>query len=165
MERPTKLQRRADLRGQLPYISRSALSALLQIASEQELPTASRAEVRGARDAIKSLPTPYGTVHQTIEVQSVQGDPIKLEIQHPSAMLHHACATSDSLCNMIKRDRKPTLQEPWHLIIYADEIMPGNQLAYKSERKLWGFYWSVLEWGSSALSKEDRERAYLYTMS
>ena len=56
---------------------------------------------------------------------------------------------------MVARARRPALLEPWRLVLYADEILPGNQLVYTSGRKLWGFYWSVLEWGSAALADED----------
>ena len=44
---------------------------------------------------------------------------------------------------------------PWSLILYADEILPGNQLAYKNKRKMWGIYWTILNLGSAALSDEE----------
>lgn len=155
MERPAKLQKLSDLRGRLPFISQAALATLLQIASTEELPSATRRDVREARDAIGKKTTPYGTLHQTIELDAVEGDAITLEIQHPCAMLHHVCSISESMSAMVARARRPTLLEPWRLVLYADEILPGNQLAYTSGRKLWGFYWSVLEWGSAALADED----------
>ena len=155
MERPAKIQRVADLRGRLPYISQNALSAVLTIASTEELPAATRKDIRESRDCVGERRTPYGTVHQKISVESVNGGMIELEIQHPFAMLHHACSVSESMSSLIKRARTPSLQQPWQLILYSDEIAPGNQLAYKSERKMWGFYWSVLEWGSAALADEE----------
>ena len=36
----------------------------------------------------------------------------------------------------------------WSLVLYCDEVSPGNQLAYKHERKAWAIYWSFAEFGS-----------------
>ena len=38
---------------------------------------------------------------------------------------------------------------------YTDEVTPGNPLAQKSNRKFQAFYWSFLEFGVSALSREE----------
>ena len=39
-------------------------------------------------------------------------------------------------------------------MLYADEITPGNPLKANNMRKLWGVYFSVVEFGSSCLSSE-----------
>ena len=59
----------------------------------------------------------------------------------------------------------PTPARPWNMILYIGEILSGNQLAYKSARKMWCCYWSVLEFGSAALSHEEltnNERNIVY---
>ena len=38
---------------------------------------------------------------------------------------------------------------------YTDEVTPGNPLAQKNNRKFQAFYWSFLEFGVSALSREE----------
>ena len=83
--------------------------------------------------------------------------PVKLEVQHPAAMLYHACFVSASFRNMVRRavaKAPPSPAAPWNFIFYADEISPGNQLAHKNKRKVWGFYCSLLEFGSTALDHE-----------
>ena len=154
--RPHKLARIASLRGRLPYISQQALANLLQIAQEEPLPKAQRKDIRAARDDMVHRQTPYGPIHRVIDVG--HGDnSIKLEVQHPAAILYYACSTSASFANMVRRTsvkRPPTLAAPWTFILYADEISPGNQLAHQNDRKVWGVYWSVLEFGSAVLSHE-----------
>ncbi len=82
---------------------------------------------------------------------------MQLEVQHPLAMLYHCCALSNSFSKFIGQvaaARPPTIDKPWRLILYTDEVLPGNQLGYKSARKFWAVYWSILEFGSSVLSDE-----------
>ena len=155
-----KRARIQSLRARLPYVSQSALASILEIAATEALPEhTSRHTVRRARDSIKDIRTPYGNLHQHIEVQNSRGDVVKLEVQHPLAFLYHACTLSAGLSRLVARTAAaamPTPMHPWHVIMYIDEILPGNQLAYKSGRKMWCCYWSVLEFGSAALSHEDR---------
>ena len=71
--------------------------------------------------------------------------------------MYQACAVSEDLAKLVKRvhTRHPSsIAAPWRLLLYCDEIVPGNQLAYKSERKFWAWYWSILEFGSAALADE-----------
>jgi len=49
----------------------------------------------------------------------------------------------------------PTIEKPWSLVIYADEVVPGNALSRANLRKVWVAYWSFLELGMAALSQED----------
>ena len=157
--RPTKIAKLQSLRAKLPFMSQSALSAVLQVAAQEPLPIgASRADVRAARNAIASQRTPYGTVHQTIELESIKGGTISFEIQHPLSMLYHAASVSESLSKLLLRVSTSTPSspsQPWKLALYTDEILPGSQLAYKNTRKMWGVYWSILDWGSAVLADEE----------
>ena len=157
--RPRKLARIANLKSRLPYISQNALESILNIAAHEPLPSGSRMDIRAARDHVAFQQTPYGRLHQVIELGSPPDD-IKLEVQHPAAMLYHACAISTSFAHLVRRAaaaKPPSVTSPWTLILYSDEISPGNQLSHQNDRKVWGVYWSILEFGSAALSKEDSE--------
>jgi hypothetical protein len=48
-----------------------------------------------------------------------------------------------------------TADEPWQLIIYTDEVTPGNPLATNNKRKFHAVYWSFLELGMNALCREE----------
>ncbi len=158
-ERPAKAARVQGLRARLPYVSQSALAAILEVAASEPLPEqTSRRTLQRARDSIKDIQTPYGKLHQHIAVQSHRGCNVDLEVQHPLAFLYHACATSASLSALVASTAAasaPTPARPWNIIMYCDEILPGNQLAYKSGRKMWCCYWTVLEFGSSAIAHEE----------
>ena len=168
-DRPAKLARLQNLRDRLPFISQSALCSLLKLAHEEELPEIhNRKALREARDAKSHAPTPYGTVCQIVQLLGEDGTHIPVEVQHPFAMLHQACLTSKPLSGLMKRcieQHPPSLAKPWSLVLYTDEITPGNQLAYKSHRKFWAIYWSVLEWGPQVLSDEDMKQTSMYRCS
>ena len=98
-DRPGKLARLQSLRSRLPYISQSALSQLLRLAAQEELPgTCQRLDVRQARDRTVATHTPYGALHQQVAVKDSDGNDLELEVQHPFAMFWHACASSMQRC-------------------------------------------------------------------
>ena len=141
-------------------MSQAALAGVLKHVTMADLESkTNRNDVRAAWNETTNINTPFGTVHQVIELQAIQGEaPIRLEVQHPLAMLHYGASSSTSLARLLQQtfQKSPCgLRRPWRIIIYTDEVLPGNQLAYKSARKAWAIYWSILEWGSAALSDED----------
>ena len=156
--RPAKLARVQSLRDKLPFLSQRALGAVFQVAASEELPLADRNDVRAARDQVVAERTLYGQVHQTIMVPTVEGGEMPIEIQHPAAMLYEVCRRSAAFAALTKGSLAQgacTPARPWHIALYADEIAPGNQLAYRNERKLWAVYWTLLEWGTWVWCHED----------
>ena len=150
MEPARKAARPSCLQSKLPFISYNALEAMLKLAREEELPTATSARsLRRSRNQDVNVVTPYGKLHQEVDVGRT-----KVEVQHPMAMLYHMCRVSKGVSELMKPlPNSPA--SPLRIIIYADEVLPGNPLAVTTERKLWVFYWSVLEFGASVLSHED----------
>ena len=168
-ERPAKLARLQSLRDRLPYISQSALAVILKLAQDEELPNVvDRNDFRHARNATATTTTPYDTLCSPIKLPRKDGGPpITVEVQNPFAMLYHSCSVSRSLSGLMRRcieKRAPTLSSPWSIILYTDEVTPGNQLGYKNPRKFWAVYWSVLEWGPQVLSDEDRSKPMVECM-
>ncbi len=155
--RPLKLARLQSLRSKLPFISQSALAQVLKEAERAPLPTTCRrADIRDARNAVVKLATPYGPVHQHVTFDGASG-PITSEIQHTFAILYHSCRSSKPMSGSIRKLATATpssIHAPWNIILYTDEVLPGNQLAYRSSRKMWAIYWSILEFGSAVLSDE-----------
>ena len=152
-DNPPKRARLQRLRDKLPFISQSALVAVLKVAADEGLPAAvSRSTIARSRDEITTAATPYGNIHHTITI----GDQ-NFEVQNPFAMLYHVAKSSPYVSSVVAAAtsvRQPTLPSPYHLILYADEITPGNQLAYKGDRKFWAFYWTIAEFGSARLADE-----------
>ena len=146
------------LRYSLPFASQSALGSILTLSAREELPVANRNAIRKARDAAVFEQTEYGPFHKTMAVPAHDGDPVDIEIQNPQAMLSYMCRSNPSFARRIEsafRRKPPTRLQPWSIILYGDEILPGNALAPVTNRKCWGFYWSVLELGPCTLTNED----------
>ena len=156
---PEKIARLQSLKARLPHVSQSALALLLAIAQREKLPEVEyRQEVRDARDLAAKTTTSYGPLHQRILVLTKSGKYVDVEIAHPFAMLQHVCKVSTSFANLLLgtvASVPNNLSDPWNLIVYTDEVTPGNPLAYRNARKFHAVYFSVLEFGPEILCHEN----------
>lgn len=48
----------------------------------------------------------------------------------------------------------PSMSNAYDLVLYSDEVVPGNALSHDNRRKIWMVYASVLQFGAQALSQE-----------
>ena len=86
--------------------------------------------------------TPYGTVMQSMQLD-LPGLP-KWEYIHPMAFLHYACVQSIAFGSVMASccvDGKPL-----RIIIYIDEVCPGNPLRPEKSRTLQAIYWAIADW-------------------
>ena len=146
---PKKATRIGALRCRLPFVSQAALGALLKLSKDGELPEVNnRNDIRDDRDAYVAIAGLYGTLHQEVVI----ADGVTLEVCAPAAMLVHASrfGPMQRLLDRALRLHGPRL----HVVIYADEVTPGNQIAHKQARKTWAWYWTIQEFGPAALSDE-----------
>lgn len=145
-------------RASLPYMSQSALGEILRRTSAEILPPrAHRRLIRAARDAIATRSTPYGEVHQMMSVASALGD-ATIEICHPAAYMYAASeipAIQHLINAALDRRASGDTSSPLHVIVYGDEVTPGNAVAHKNRRKSWAIYYSFLELGEELLCHED----------
>ena len=164
VKRPAERDRAAsrarlnELRGKLPFISHRALAAFLKIAATEELPECgSRKEIAAARDTAVFENTPFGPIHKVIKLPSSDGGTISLEIQSPQAMLYKCARSSKSFANLLRRTfekHPPSPTKPWDILMYCDEVLPGNALSYNPQRKSWGVYWTIMQF-EEAITDED----------
>ena len=120
-----------ELRARLPHMSQSALASLLGIATTEQLPVVTtRAGLRSGRRAYARSATPYGSVLQHIDPGN---GPIA--VQHPIAMLHKVCSSSATSSSLVKWAARNAGTTKFTIVLYCDEVSPGNQLAYKNARK------------------------------
>ena len=135
------------LRSKLRFVSQSAIASVIDMSRKEPLPDIhGRRDIRKARDVSVKVVTPYGPIHQEITV----ADGYVMEIQHPMAMMYLACKESRRFSDLMLwafEQKQPTAAAPWGIVLYSDEINPGNQLAYQHSRKAWGFYWTFEEFG------------------
>jgi hypothetical protein len=93
-----------------------------------------------------AVPPPSG-VKCTVESRT-------LEYVNPQAYLDVLFSQRGSYFELLRdtHERTPSsFERPWRVILYADEVDPGNVLAHRHMRKVWSFYMSVLEFGAFAL--------------
>jgi hypothetical protein len=77
---------------------------------------------------------------------------------NPHALIHLAFSRGGGFHDLMIRAmlvRPPTPDEPWHLILYSDEVTPGNQLSHANLRKVWVVYFSWVEFGMEILCREE----------
>jgi hypothetical protein len=104
-----------------------------------------------------NIMTPYGKLIQSVELTNPTGT-TKLDIIDPHAMLWYAtaeCASWGALFHERLVETPCSAERPWTLVLYSDEVTPGSALAHITSRKSQAIYWSFLELGASALSREE----------
>jgi hypothetical protein len=145
-----KARRLMSLRRGLPHMSKSALAALVNYSKDHDfsdLP-ASRKGFNRCRDATFE-DTPYGPLLQTVPLKRHHPKPDRdMVLIHPLAYLWQACKQGGAFWVLLKAKHAATPsshEQPWRLVLYADEVVPGNQLAIVNARKIWVSYFSFLE--------------------
>ena len=82
-DRPAKLRRLGEFRRQVPHVSASALASIMKEIDEHGIPElGGRDNIREARDVVTKIHTPYGHVHQTVEVEYTTGAKTHVVYQH-----------------------------------------------------------------------------------
>ena len=156
-DRPSKLRKLERLRRRIPHVSASALSAILNEVQREMPELSSRNAIREARNSALNDDTPYGSIFTTIVLTSSTGDH-HFDIVNPFALLYYVflnCSAFRAAMDAALAIRPSTHDAPWRIVLYCDEVTPGNQLAQDNLRKLWAFYFSFMEFGAAILSQED----------
>ena len=138
------------------HVSAAAIESLLLQAKAGGIPDAvSRGAQHRARQGEATRLTPYGPLTHDIELPLSTG-PLTIGVQSPFAMLYTACLESSEFADLMRASlaRHPvTVDKPWHIVMYSDGI--GISPLGHDSRKVEAIYWSFLEFGCAALSKED----------
>ena len=147
-----KAKRTMAMRRSLPHMSGTALVEFIKFAKATNLSTV--ASSRPALDRAKALTlddTPYGPLFLEVTLFSTPPYPNrKAFIVNPCAYLYKAFGTDGGFFKMMRaqlQEHRNTSDTPWRLVLYADEVVPGNQLASVNSRKIWVMYFSFLECG------------------
>jgi len=118
----------------------------------------SRGEQREARNYLARTVTPNGTVTDRLElIPRDGGRPIELLVVNLWAFLDDVFRKGGAMRDLILERHASTpssIDRPWRLILYTDEVVPGLQLAARDLRKFWAAYASFLEFGPLTLSNE-----------
>ncbi len=152
-----KRRKLAQLRSRISYVSGKALEDLLTIFRDDPdaIPSGvvNRSDLRKGRDEYTATPTPYGPLHSTVQIAGQD-----VEVQNPAPALWLASRTPGFRPLLDRALRNSCVENGIHrfgLVLYSDEIGPGNQIAYKQARKTWTVYWAIRECGPESLMHED----------
>ena len=159
MPRDAKLRRLNDFRRKLPFATAAALAAILIAVQKEGAPEIhTRNAMREARDNEASSATPFGPMIQEKSLHLVNGGTKNIKFAEPFACLWTAVTTCRPFHDLLygRLLEKPSSPEqPWTIIFYTDEVTPGNPLATDNKRRFHAIYWSFMELGVNALSREE----------
>ena len=151
-DRLRKAKKTMHLRHSLPHVSVTAFTNIIKAATEMELSElpSSMAAYRRQRD-LSLEPTPFGEVITKVTVVGLTPYPNReMHMLNPLAFLHTACKQGGGFYTMLRAQlaaNPSTPVQPWRLLLYCDEVHPGNPLAHTHARKIWCIYASFLEFG------------------
>ena len=156
--RASKLQKLDQFRKSLPYVSKSALSAILHEVDRTGVPELhSRKQMKEATVTSLSKMNAYGPLFIAESVKDNDGQAHEVLLVNFMSYMHAAYQQGGSFTSLIRdtyRKRPCSIENPWQLCIYADEVTPGNVLAARTARKSWMVYGSFLEYGQTTLQRE-----------
>eukprot|EP00435_Cladocopium_sp_Y103_P038845 s1274_g10.t1 len=156
--RPAKLARLQSLQRTVPYVSKSALSAILQdVATKGVPPLHSHKHIlESTKMALQQAGAKYGNVLQQWPVENVDGSTGHLWLCNFWTYLYALCWEGGSYRDLLHRTAQAcgmSEEKPMQLCVYTDEVIPGNILG-KCERRTWAIYCSFMDFSLKTLGSE-----------
>ena len=152
-DRPSKLAKINSLRKNIPHCSKSALHKILEHIKDEGLPemTQPKQMTEGCQAVVDSMDG-YGPLllHHQLVTTSKQKKTVTLV--NFLSWVHGAYKAGGGFWSLLKA----TLQKhsgPMSLLVYADEITPGNVLAHQPARKVWCLYVTLKEFHTAIQSE------------
>ena len=143
--------------GRRSFISQSGIAEVLAAVKDAgELPEGiSRSSVKRKRQQAVDVTTPYGKLLQQWEFDLTNGGKARVYYSTPAAAVYHSSksSTMNRLLSEKLLKHPCNLGSEWEIVVYLDEVAPGNQLKSDNRRKLWCLYYSFLQFDDH-LSKE-----------
>ena len=148
--------------GRSSFLTQTALSRVIKEVKARGVPTAdSRQSIKRGRDKEIDIKTPYGQVliFEELDLIPEKGKPstYKFPFVNPLAYMYYvlgSCAAFATFFKGVLQQQKSAVHNPWRLVVYADEISPGNVLKGQNGRKVQCCYYSLSEYGVGHLSCE-----------
>ncbi len=146
--------------GRASYASKSAIEKLLAQIDANGVPeTYDRsAQYRARKDICRKRVGEYGPLVCDVQLPLATGTTQTMSFQNAFAFLHHNCQHSPHYAKILQaalRRYPCSPSMPWRLLLYQDGIDPSDGLSKNHSRKSAVIYWSFVELGMAALSKEE----------
>ncbi len=145
--------------GRRSYVSQSGISNLLkELHAIGSLPSqTSRSSVKRARDKnLHAMSTPYGPLVRRVKVH-IDGVDYEFDYIHPIAFLAYAAQHCDPFGEILVEtaaNHPSHCNAKWDIILYSDEVTPGDALKRGNQKKTQAIYWSFKQFGSELLASE-----------
>lgn len=156
--RAAKLSRLNSFRRECPFATQSAIEGLLANIKKHGVPELStRKNMKEATRAHLNQHKAYGELLNQVPVVLHNGGTTDVWLVNGLTMLAAAYSQGGAWAAMLERvhgAHPSSPHSPWGLSLYCDEVMPGNSLAARQERKSWVVYGSFVEL-KECLSSED----------
>ena len=145
--RESKLARLTKLRKNIPLTSKSALEAILQNIKKEGLPelTTSKNMRQGCKAVLEQM-NGYGPLLLEHNLHAWDGSICQVKLVNLLSYIHGAYKAGGGFHALLKKTMARH-NGPLSLLVYADEITPGNVLANVPARKIWCIYISIKEFG------------------
>ena len=101
--------------------------------------------------------TPYGQVLQSM---TLPFEALKTwEYNDPRAMIYYMSQISTHFSDIMYASAQRAVcthnRRPLRVILYLDELVPGNALRHDCGRSMWGIYWALLDWPEWVLARTE----------
>ncbi len=153
--RATKLRKLDDFRRRLPHATASALSAILDDVAEGGVPEVHSRKAFG-QAVVQELARhdAYGPLISTCDAITVKGELRSVKLANPLSLLAAAYGQGGSFHELFRNTVAAKAGNALEIIIYFDEIVPGDPMGPANRRKIWTCYFSFKEFGARVLSNE-----------
>ena len=148
--RPSKLAKLHHFKAKMPAHTQAALAAMIKEAQETGLPevSSSKHQTEARRQLLDECQGgSLGPIIQTATLLTAKGEECTMFFANFLVYLAAIYSRGGSFCQMVQRKHQSTPSgptRPWNLILYTDELCPGNVLG-RAERKTWTVYATFLE--------------------
>ena len=142
--------------------TKSSIAKTLQILQQRGMLSDDRlgqkGEARHLGEAVTThanADTPYGKVVQSIPIETTTNGELSWEIIHPFAFMWYLSTVCVQFGVMMADSIAMAPKNILRLILYGDELTPGNPLRADLGRQAFNFYYSFAEWPSWLLHRKD----------
>ena len=161
---PSSLIERRPLRSELVALAGGSKTSIARVLQKLQLSGMlldddlgsynERKKLTQAAHAHADFDTPYGRVVQQMPLQRNDGTYYHWEFVHPLAFIWYLSLKCVQFGDMMEAALSRCGNE-LSLLLYGDDITPGNVLRHDEGRKVFAFYYAFLEWPDWILHKSD----------
>ena len=112
-----------------------------------------RREIQRATESYSKVETPYGPLVQSMPIHSTILP--NWDFINPLALLHYMSVVGVEFAQLMSDTVAAAPSAPLRIIVYIDEICPGNPLRPEKSRTLQCIYWAFIEWPQHVLQRMD----------